>query len=117
MNVGSFDLIKELGYEDFSEENKKKILDNYSSALEARISTRIMQSLSEENQKKIDELVKEKKLKEADQYLVDNVEDLEFLIRDEVRKFKKEVIEQNDQLNKALEKFKKEELLKPKDKK
>lgn len=106
MNIGSFDLIKELGAENFSQENKEELLKNYSTVLEKRISDRLMSELSEEQLKEMSALIEDKKTKEADQYLLDNIEDIEFIVRDEVRKFKKHIQEKRKNMQEALKKYK-----------
>lgn len=108
MSQITFNLIEELGLQGLSEEEKKKFQEDYANLLEDKISTRIMDELSDEKVVQLESLINSGKTEEVNKYIVDNVPNIDIIAREEFEGLKKIFIDANQSLMADIEKLKNE---------
>ncbi len=86
------DILELLGLEDLPEDQKRDLLTKMGELIEDRITLRILDFLTEEDRKKMDELLEKGKEKELDEFLKEKVPNLEELVLAEVLSFKEELV-------------------------
>lgn len=101
-----FDLIKELGLEHLSDEEKNKFRQDYAKLLEEKIASRIMDELPEEKVKELEALISSGKNEESNQYIVDNVPDIDMIAKEEFDGLKRIFVATNQSLVQDIEKMK-----------
>lgn len=99
------DIISLLGLENLPENEKAALLAKMADLVFSRITTRILDILSEEDQKKFDELLKKKASQEKiNEFLGSRIKNLDEIQAAEILRFKEEVVADADYLKKNLKK-------------
>jgi hypothetical protein len=86
-------LLTELGLESLPQDQKDELIVRMAETLQSKISTRIINSLSDAKKRDFDAIVEGNNDKEIEQFLRDNVPGFEFLVRDEYENFRAEMID------------------------
>ena len=82
------ELLKDLGFDKFPEEEKRAILTTMVQNLEMSMGLRVAEILSDEQLLEFNKLIGEGKDSEAQQFLRDNVANYEEIAREELQKYK-----------------------------
>lgn len=82
------ELLKELGFDEFPDEEKQAILATMAKNLELKMGLRIAETLSDNQLEELNNLIGEGKDSEAQQFLRDNVTNYEEIAREELQKYK-----------------------------
>jgi hypothetical protein len=92
-NNQTFNLIKELGLKQLSEKEQKELLEKMGKVVYERILIKVIKKLTDEEASKLTELLKEKKIEEFGKYLDEKVPNSASIMKEEVEKYRKEIIE------------------------
>jgi len=92
------DIIKELGIDQLPSEKQEEVLTAMTELILKRITLRILENLSEDQQKEFDKVVSEGDPEKATQFLSQNVSGYEQVVQEEIAKFKTEMKETVDAL-------------------
>lgn len=95
-------LIKDLGLNDLPEKDRNEMVANLAEALQNRITTRVMDTLSDEEKKELDKIVEAGDDKKVGEYLKDRIPGLSFIEQDEYERFRAEVLNKNEDIKTAV---------------
>lgn len=93
INIQGTDIIEDLGLEGFSDEKKEKIIEKIGDVLHKRILLRFLKELSDQDAKKINELIKQNKLQLAYSCVEEKNPNFYKIVEEEIRDFKNELVQ------------------------
>jgi len=93
INIQGTDMIKDLGLEGLSDEKKEKIIERMGNLLHKRILLRFLKELSDQDAKRVNELIRQNKLQMAYSYIEDKNLNFYKIVEEEVRNFKNELVQ------------------------
>ncbi len=86
------DLIKELGLEDLPLEKQEKLIKEMSNMVYDKVLLRVMENLSGQEAKEINDYLDNKEYEKADKYIADKVPNFAAILKQEIEKFGEEMI-------------------------
>ena len=98
--IKEFDLFKEFGLENLPEEKKTALQKQILTLIETRFSRAIMERLSEDDKKKLDEVMAKNNAEEMDKFISEKVPDFAEIQKNIVEELKKEMLKIRDGISK-----------------
>lgn len=95
-------LLEELGLSQLSAEQKDQLNSQLADVLQNRITSRILEVMTDEEQKELDKLVAAGDDKKVDEFLAETVPGVELIAGEEFEKLKHEMVRRNEDLKDAL---------------
>lgn len=100
----SIDIIKELQLEGLPEEEKDNLVAGLSQALQARVSLRVMDMLSDLEKKEMEVLVEQGDDQRVGMYINSKVPGIDSIMKQELLKLREELLSGNEMIKEALDK-------------
>ena len=98
--IKDFDLFKEFGIENLPDEKKEAIQEQVLTLIESRFTRSIIERLSEEDKKELDEVISRDSAEEMDKFIVEKVPDFAEIQKNIVEELKKEMLSINSSVSK-----------------